>query len=386
MKNTIFLTGGVSSWSWQNSLEYLNEELAKCDGGDITVYIRSGGGSVFEGVDMHNALRAYAGRNNAKVTTVAMGIVASIALFIFLSGDERHAFDNSTLMGHNSSNFTWGDRHDHRTSMELLESIDDVQAKKFEKLQGLPLETIKQNMTHEMWYMGEEKLLESKLVTKIIKTDEHLDMELPEGITTEAESDPVKAQKDFLKAFMKESLEHEEKIDFDHVEQSVKACYGNCNLTNDGRGKTESPKDSVNLNNNKGELSMNEEQLAKLQADYASSQSKVTELSAENERLEKEVTASKEKGTADIAALEVKHTEALALKASVFSAAVHAGAKFNLSAEEVVEVAASESIDKMNTVLMSKIETTGAFVASGGNDQAEKQPTAEQAKKILDSL
>ena len=40
----------------------------------------------------------------------------------------------------------------------------------------------------------------------------------------------------------------------------------------------------------------------------------------------------------------------------------------------------------MNTVLMSKIETTGAFVASGGNDQAEKQPTAEQAKKILDSL
>ena len=386
MKNTIFLTGGVSSWSWQNSLEYLNEELAKCDGGDITVYIRSGGGSVFEGVDMHNALRAYAGRNNAKVTTVAMGIVASIALFIFLSGDERHAFDNSTLMGHNSSNFTCGDRHDHRTSMELLESIDDVQAKKFEKLQGLPLETIKQNMTHEMWYMGEEKLLESKLVTKIIKTDEHLDMELPEGITTEAESDPVKAQKDFLKAFMKESLEHEEKIDFNHVEQSVKACYGNCNLTNDGRGKTESPKDSVNLNNNKGELSMNKEQLAKLQADYASSQSKVTELSAENERLKKEVTASKEKGTADIAALEVKHTEALALKASVFSAAVHAGAKFNLSADEVVEVAASESIDKMNTALMSKIETTGAFVASGGNDQAEKQPTAEQAQKILDSL
>ena len=379
MKNTIFLTGGVSQWSWQNSLSYLNEELAKCDGGDITVYIKSGGGSVFEGIDMHNALRAYAGKNSAKVTTVAMGIVASIALFIFLAGDERHAFDNSTLMGHNSSNFTWGDRHEHRTSMELLESIDEIQAKKFQKLQGLPLDEIKNNMTHEMWYMGEEKLLESKLVTKIIKTDEHLDIEFPDGVTTDATSDPVQAQKEFVKAFLKESLEHEEKIDFDHVEQSVQACYGNCALEPKSQKVVENP--TVNgkqVKDSKGESPMDYKK--KFEDLTASSEVAIKELEA---KVEETTTALKAEKETELKAAVEQHKNELKAHTKVFTTVLASGKSFQLDKETleanlekaVAELKANNNLTDgfvaytVNELVLANVSSDGAFVGGGDTPQ-----------------
>ena len=381
MKNKIFLRGRVSPWSYYNSLAYLQEELAKCDGGDITVYIASGGGDVFEGINMHNALRAYASANNAKVTTVAMSLVASIALFYFLAGDERHAYDNSSMMGHNSASFAWGDRHDMERQRNLLDKIDDIQAKKFDKLQGLGEEQIKLNMDKEMWYIGEDDLLSSKLVTKVLSTQDHVE-EMPKEMT-QSISNPKEVVEAHHKEYMADILKHDDKFDFDSAKKSVEACYGNCNLTGETQGNSERPsKDSVNLKNDKGELSMNEEELAKLQANYASSQSKVTELSAEKERLTAEVAAEKEKYEKEITALKETHKNELTAHKKVFGTVLASGKHFNLDQETLQanldkatkELTANANYTDgfvahtVNTLVLANIETDGAFVAGGGND------------------
>src|SRR4051812_46305049 len=57
-------------------------ELDKCKG-DLSVYINSAGGSVFEGLAIYNQLKRYSG----KVTCYVDGMAASIASVIALAGD-----------------------------------------------------------------------------------------------------------------------------------------------------------------------------------------------------------------------------------------------------------------------------------------------------------
>lgn len=68
---------------------------------DITVRINSNGGSVSDGVTMYNGLRDLA-RKGARITTVNMGMAASIASVVLMAGDVRRAATGSRTMIHNA--------------------------------------------------------------------------------------------------------------------------------------------------------------------------------------------------------------------------------------------------------------------------------------------
>lgn len=89
------------------NLSTVQEQLAKAEGKDIKVRVRSMGGDVQTGFDIYNELRRYAKDNNAKVETLGEGFVCSIATVIFLAGDKRVLTDSTHPFVHNAWTYTW---------------------------------------------------------------------------------------------------------------------------------------------------------------------------------------------------------------------------------------------------------------------------------------
>jgi ATP-dependent Clp protease protease subunit len=87
---------------------------------NVKVQINSPGGDVFEGIAIYNLLRAHP----AKVTVEIMGWAASAASIIAMAGDEIRMGPGTFLMIHNAWGVVVGNRHDLRTSADVLEGID----------------------------------------------------------------------------------------------------------------------------------------------------------------------------------------------------------------------------------------------------------------------
>ena len=90
------MCGMVMAGNYYTSEEF-RKDLAACEGlEEVTVNINSIGGDLFQGIAIHNALRALP----CKVKTVVQGVAASAASIIFCAGDERLVYPGSVLMVH----------------------------------------------------------------------------------------------------------------------------------------------------------------------------------------------------------------------------------------------------------------------------------------------
>lgn len=90
------MCGMVAAGNYYTSEEFRND-IAACEGlEEVTVNINSVGGDLFQGIAIHNALRALP----CKVKTVVQGVAASAASIIFCAGDERLVYPGSILMVH----------------------------------------------------------------------------------------------------------------------------------------------------------------------------------------------------------------------------------------------------------------------------------------------
>ena len=70
----------------------------------VTIFISSPGGSLHTGAMIASAIRM----SSAKITTVALGVVASSAALIWSHGHNRHVIDGAVVMFHMSSHGDWG--------------------------------------------------------------------------------------------------------------------------------------------------------------------------------------------------------------------------------------------------------------------------------------
>ncbi|MCC2249084.1 Clp protease ClpP [Virgibacillus sp. AGTR] len=117
----IFIYGEITKYAWdelgEHSATTFKQELD--DLGDvetINLYVNSPGGSVFEGVTIHNMLK----RHDAKVIAHVDALAASIASVIIMAADEIRMPSNSMLMIHNPWTFAIGN------SAELRKQADDL--------------------------------------------------------------------------------------------------------------------------------------------------------------------------------------------------------------------------------------------------------------------
>jgi len=109
------------------NLSTIQKQLAKAEGKDIYVKLRSFGGDVETGFTIYNELRRYAKDNKAKITILGEGQVASIATVIFLAGDERILTGHTEPFVHNAWTYTQGDAKQlQRVAMELQSCNDKI--------------------------------------------------------------------------------------------------------------------------------------------------------------------------------------------------------------------------------------------------------------------
>lgn len=120
--------------------------------GDIAVRINSGGGSVFDGVAIYEALKAHRGA----VTVHVDGIAASAASVIAMAGKTIVVPDAAMLMIHNAWTVTVGDASDHAKSAGVLEKINGQLADVYAKRAKLKRAYVAELMDDETWMTGGE--------------------------------------------------------------------------------------------------------------------------------------------------------------------------------------------------------------------------------------
>jgi ATP-dependent Clp endopeptidase proteolytic subunit ClpP len=120
---------------------------------DITVRIHSPGGSVGDGLAMHNALRDYSA---GKVIAIVDGYAASSASFVMLAADEVHVHESSLVFLHKPWSVAEGNADDMRKSADDLDKHEEAISSIYMRKTGRSAEDIAQILNDETFLTGKE--------------------------------------------------------------------------------------------------------------------------------------------------------------------------------------------------------------------------------------
>lgn len=159
-KAELYIYGDIvsSEWDrWQSedvAPESVRMFLDEIKGKDLTIYINSGGGSVFAGLSIYHQLKRHQGKKTVHVD----GIAASIASIIALAGDEVIIPKNSFLMIHKPWVATMGNSNDLRKMADDLDRIQEGIMNVYEGSlkDGVDIQTIQDMVDAETWLTGED--------------------------------------------------------------------------------------------------------------------------------------------------------------------------------------------------------------------------------------
>ena len=134
------------------------QEIAALDVDEITVRINSYGGSVSDGIAIHNAIR----RHPAKVTTSVEGVAASIASLIAMAGDHVEIAANALLMIHAPWSYAVGNSADLREYADMLDTWAEAMSVSYAAQAGRDKSEILPLLTdgEDHWYTAEQALAE----------------------------------------------------------------------------------------------------------------------------------------------------------------------------------------------------------------------------------
>ena len=177
------LSGAVRKKTWydEENTEFINtkvisDSLEGVDG-DITIRLNSGGGDVFEGIEIYNYLKSLDNHITIEVTALA----ASAASIIAMAGDEIKMCTGSTMMVHEASTIAWGNKADIQKVLNSLDTIDDSIVSIYAERTGADKETVNGWIEGETWFTADEAievgLADSKREKEKSKTVENINIE-----------------------------------------------------------------------------------------------------------------------------------------------------------------------------------------------------------------
>lgn len=145
---------GPDFWEPENAITAKSVMAQLADiSGDVTVRISSGGGDVYEGIDIMTALKNHDG----KVTVIVESLAASAASFIAVGGADRVLMrPSSELMVHRAWTLTEGNADDARKTLADLERQDNKLAAIYAAKAGGEIHDWLDAMSAETWYTAEE--------------------------------------------------------------------------------------------------------------------------------------------------------------------------------------------------------------------------------------
>lgn len=116
----IYIYGDIGESWWNESItaSQFVRDLNELEADSITVRINSFGGSVPDGLAIHNAIR----RHKASITTEIDGVAFSIASLIAMAGDEVRMADNAMFMVHAPWTYAAGNAAELREHADRLDT------------------------------------------------------------------------------------------------------------------------------------------------------------------------------------------------------------------------------------------------------------------------
>jgi ATP-dependent protease ClpP protease subunit len=134
---------------------------------DVVVNVNSPGGSLYEGIAIYNQLREHKGR----VMVNILGIAASAAGLIAMSGDDVLIARSGFLMMHNSQVYAGGDRNDLRAVADWLEPFDAVIADIFAARSGIEAKEIAK-LLDKTTYLGGAEAVKKGFADDFLASDQ----------------------------------------------------------------------------------------------------------------------------------------------------------------------------------------------------------------------
>lgn len=130
----------------------------------LSIRINSGGGSVFDGMAIFNAID----RHSSKKTVHIDGLAASIASVVAMAGDSIIMAENAMFMIHKPFGATIGNAIDMRKMAEALDKVEEGMITSYQRKSRLSGTEISQMMADETWMTAKEAL-EKGFVTQVGK-------------------------------------------------------------------------------------------------------------------------------------------------------------------------------------------------------------------------
>jgi ATP-dependent Clp protease protease subunit len=127
---------------------FLMELGALPDGTPVDLRLNSPGGSVFDAVAIHNAIK----RHEGTVTVWIDGIAASAASYIAMAGDEIVMPENAFLMIHDPAGLVMGTAEDMRVMAEALDKVKGSLVSGYAAKSGRTPEEVSALMAAETWF------------------------------------------------------------------------------------------------------------------------------------------------------------------------------------------------------------------------------------------
>lgn len=175
---------GVIGEDWYGegvTLKRIDAALRSIGERDVTVYINSPGGDMFEGIAIYNRLK----QHSHKVTTKVLGMAASAASIIYLAGSDRQVASSAFLMIHNCWTFLAGNRHYLRDVADDMEEFDAAMADLYAETSGQTSEDMAELMDDETYIRG-KRAVELGLATSVLSATEITERETEESTQTNA--------------------------------------------------------------------------------------------------------------------------------------------------------------------------------------------------------
>jgi len=134
------------------------------------VILNSVGGSVSEGFEIYNIMKAYRG----EIELVFGSMVASIAAYFAMAvpKENRKAFKNSSMMVHEASAVMVGRARDFKTFYEQLEGVNNIMAEAISEGMSITREQARDIMSEDKFYTGWEALVDNGIISDVIEPKE----------------------------------------------------------------------------------------------------------------------------------------------------------------------------------------------------------------------
>lgn len=136
----------------------------------IEVEINSGGGSVFEAVEIYTALKNFKGIVIARI----VGLAASAATLIMMAGKIIEMTPSGQIMIHNASNRAEGDHQVMEENTAFLQGVDQSIMAAYTQRTGKTAEELKVLMDKTTW-MTAKQALANNFIDKIMFEDEQVE-------------------------------------------------------------------------------------------------------------------------------------------------------------------------------------------------------------------